>query len=130
MTWMELKLSHVHALKLVDLHGPARTRSPAAACGRLPWQSDSTSDNTARVGNILPECRSEHPLMPWNSQLDGWMQGLARHRMQDICSSAGICPQRGVVVSGVRRMNEVNARPARLVLGRVTVFGRVYHFGM
>ena len=31
----------------------------------------------------------------------------------------------GVVVSGVRRMNEVNARRARLVPGWVTVFGRV-----
>jgi len=38
--------------------------------------------------------------------------------------------QRGVVVSGVRRMNEVNARRARLVLGWVTVFGWVYHLGM
>jgi len=38
--------------------------------------------------------------------------------------------RRGVVVSGVRRMNEVNARRARLVLGSVTVFGRVYHIGM
>jgi len=37
---------------------------------------------------------------------------------------------RGVVVSGVRRMNEVNARRARLVLGWVTVFGRLYHLGM
>ena len=33
--------------------------------------------------------------------------------------------RRGVVVSGVRRMNEVNARRARLVSGWVTVFGRV-----
>ena len=39
-------------------------------------------------------------------------------------------PRRGVVVSGVRRMNEVNARRARLVLGWVTAFGRVYHLGM
>ena len=38
--------------------------------------------------------------------------------------------RRSVVVSGVRRMNEVNARRARLVLGWVTVFGRVYHLGM
>jgi len=30
----------------------------------------------------------------------------------------------GVVVSGIRRMNEVNPRRARLVLGWVTVFGR------
>ena len=38
--------------------------------------------------------------------------------------------RRGVVVSGVRRMNEVNARRARLVPGWVTVFGRVYHLRM
>jgi len=37
---------------------------------------------------------------------------------------------RGVVVSGVRRMNEVNARRARLLPGWVTVFGRVYHLDM
>ena len=35
--------------------------------------------------------------------------------------------RRGEVVSGVRRMNEVNARRAGLVPGWVTVFGRVYH---
>ena len=34
------------------------------------------------------------------------------------------------MVSGVRRMNEVIARLAWLVLGWVTVFGRVYHLGM
>ena len=38
--------------------------------------------------------------------------------------------RRGVVVIGVRRMNEVNARRARLVTGWVTVFGRVYHLSM
>jgi len=38
--------------------------------------------------------------------------------------------RRGIVVSGVRRINEVNARRARLVPGWVTVFGRVYHLGM
>jgi len=38
--------------------------------------------------------------------------------------------RRGVVVSGVRRMNEVNPRRARLVLRWVAVFGRVYHLGM
>jgi len=38
--------------------------------------------------------------------------------------------RRGIVVSGVRRTNEVNARRARLVLGWVTIFGRVYHLGM
>ena len=38
--------------------------------------------------------------------------------------------QHGVVVSGVRRMNEVNPRRAWLVPGWVTVFGRVNHLGM
>jgi len=33
------------------------------------------------------------------------------------------------VASVVRRMNEVTLRRARLVLGWVTVFGRVYHHG-
>ena len=36
----------------------------------------------------------------------------------------------GVVASVVRRMNEVTAHWARLVLGWVTVFGRVYHHGV
>jgi len=38
--------------------------------------------------------------------------------------------RRGIVVSGVRHMNEVNARRARLLPGWVTVFGRVYHLGV
>ena len=37
--------------------------------------------------------------------------------------------RRGAVVSGVRRMNRVNARRARLLPGWVTVFGRVHHLG-
>jgi len=47
-----------------------------------------------------------------------------------IQASYTIVRRRGVVDSGVRRMNEVNARRARLVPGWVTVFGRVYHLGM
>ena len=38
--------------------------------------------------------------------------------------------RRGVAVSGVRRMNEANPRRARLVIGRVTVLGRVYHLDL
>ena len=33
------------------------------------------------------------------------------------------------MVSGIHRMNEVDPRLARLALGWVTVFGRVYHLG-
>jgi len=57
---------------------------------------------------------------------------VSRSRL--LCASIFICHlsgwRRGIVVSGVRRMNEVNARRARLVPGWVTVFGRVYHLDM
>jgi len=47
---------------------------------------------------------------------------------------APMCPpvgwRLGAVASIVRRMNEVTLRRALLVLGWVTVFGRVYHHGM
>ena len=55
---------------------------------------------------------------------------VASIRSPDAFPPATLNWRRGVVVSGVRRMNEVNARRARLVPGRVTVFGRVYHLGM
>jgi len=42
----------------------------------------------------------------------------------------GVSWRRGVVVSGVRRMNDVNPRRARLLPGWVTVFGRVYYLGL
>jgi len=38
--------------------------------------------------------------------------------------------RRDVVVSAVRRMNEVNPRWTQSVCGWVTVFRRVYHLGM
>jgi len=41
-----------------------------------------------------------------------------------------LAARRNVVVSGVRRMNEVDPRRSRLVPGWVTVFGRVYHLAM
>jgi len=50
--------------------------------------------------------------------------------MAQMRPSATASWRRGVVVSGVRRMNEVNARRARLLPGWVTAFGRVYHLGM
>jgi len=41
-------------------------------------------------------------------------------------------PTENVLISSTvnTTTNEVNARRARLVLGWVTVFGRVYHLGM
>ena len=51
-------------------------------------------------------------------------------RRQSTEALALLSRPRGVVVSGVRRTNEVNPRRARLVPGWVTVYGRVYHLGM
>jgi len=51
--------------------------------------------------------------------------GLARAQR-----TVGAGRRRGVVVTGVRRMNEVNERRARLVPGWVTVFRQVYHLRM
>jgi len=51
-----------------------------------------------------------------------------RRSVQHVNNNA--CWRRGVVASVVRRMNEVTLRRARLVLGWVTVFERVYHHGM
>ena len=49
---------------------------------------------------------------------------------QPAFSTSNTLWRRGAVVSGVRRMNEVNARRARLVPGWEAVFGRVYHLDM
>jgi len=54
------------------------------------------------------------------------MLGLCVVSIQD--SSIGW--RRGILVSGVRRMNEVNARRTGLVHGWVTVFNREYHLGI
>jgi len=54
-----------------------------------------------------------------------------RHRLEGFINllAQDLSQRRGVVVSVVRRMNEVTLRRARLVLGWVTVFGRVHHHG-
>ena len=75
----------------------------AMPCG---WEGNRGSQTSAT--GCRPRQADEHPATP----LAGYDSTL------------------GVVVGGVRRLNEVNARRARLVLGWVTVFGRVYRLGM
>jgi len=53
------------------------------------------------------------------SAVADWMSTILRHMVWP-----------GVVASVVRRMNEVTVHWARLVLGWVTVFGPVYHYGV
>ena len=74
-------------------------------------------------------CRSTRALRPWHRPLDE--DRSSTQTRQNCCSPAQITGwRRGVVDSGICRMNEVNARRAWLVPGWVTVFGRVYHLGM
>ena len=80
------------------------------------------------------ECELNSMAAAHQRHAEAWQRDHSRAtRLQDKCSqlhSQYTSWRRGVVVSDVRRMNEVNARRARLVPGWVTVFGRVYHLGM
>jgi len=65
------------------------------------------------------------------NEQNSWLAiGGGAYPLQHIATYKSYSWRRGVVVSGVRRMNEVSARRARLVLGWVTAFGRVCHLSM
>jgi len=73
----------------------------------------------------------EYPVARTANTARGAKRGLLlQMSCRDVAWSVCACWWRGVVVSGIRRMNEVNPRRARLVPGWVTVFGRVYHLSM
>jgi len=57
-----------------------------------------------------------------------WPRGQKVNLTQSVHKSVGW--RRGVVVGIVRRMNKVTLRWARLVMGLVTIYGRVYHLAM
>ena len=91
--------------------GDISALTPAEAGTRLNF-SDSTTFNNVSISHLRVR----------NPTAESVKRGAFSIRAQGW--------RRGVVVSGVRRMNEVNARRARLVPGWVTVFGRVYDLGM
>jgi len=73
-----------------------------------------------------PHCSAESTASGFRPSISGFPTSSSA-----TCTSHSVLSwRRGVVVSGVRRLNEVNARRARLVPGWVTVFGRICHFGM
>ena len=98
-------------------HSPPRTvaRPPKTLCAPSPTE-------TRHHTRHLSYARRFHSVARFDS-----LGFLLTIRAQSTPSCSW---RRGVVVSGVRRMNEVITRRARLVLGWVTVFGRVYHLGM
>ena len=62
-----------------------------------------------------------------------WMYPLSRVQSSSVsfvCCEHSFRSQSLAAVSGVRRMNEVNPRRARLLLGWVTVFGQVWRLAM
>jgi len=61
---------------------------------------------------------------------DATIESHQFHIRVSFCAASDPGCRRGAVVSSIRRVNEVNPRRARLVLGWVTVFGRVYHLCM
>ena len=105
--------------------------------GRLRVKNWTDRDKKSTVG-----LSSRRATKSFNIKLDSFLKNSLQgfkvsfvgcsHGFTEKFSNSPSCSgcRRGVVVSGVRRMNEVNARRARLLPGWVTVFGRVYHLGM
>ena len=90
----------------------------------ISWLFEETKPNTTEA-NVHPE----HKNTTTQNKHKKLNPGLvASHDLPPGNGAGGW--RRGVVASVVRRMNEVTLRRARLVLGWVTVFGRVYHHGM
>jgi len=107
--------------------GAAGRRGPVVPCRAAEVGRVDTAPVTVRRRRRVPDdsatdrCSTGRTAASFPAQV----RPSVRHHMH-----THIGWRRGVVVSGVRRMNEVNARRARLVPGWVTVFRRVYHFGM
>jgi len=104
------------------------TRSSASAVRRL-----KSEVNFCEVNLKLPDVDSRpvctlQPVVQRAMFIQPVVQRRLYKRLQSV--NTVLHWQRGVVVSGVRRMNEVNAHRARLVLGWVTVFGWVYYFDL
>ena len=131
-----------------DPTGPARTQRSFAAkkvragpCGsgrvrvvefsfnaapptRRPTRQISCANTSSAVARLLHSTSACFSITQQDAQ--GWLAPSTAQRRH--CKA--LSWRRGVAVSGVRRMNEVNPRRARLVPGWVTVFRRVYHLGM
>ena len=89
-----------------------------------------STDNPDGVASIRIVGASASVIFPCSIKSTRWQAVMEEvdKGCSEFCATASW--RHGVVVSGVRRKNKVNARRARLVLGWVTVFGRVFHLGM
>ena len=74
-----------------------------------------------------PQQQTRRTLLQRANGADRRTDTVPSHRSCPAYHTGSANKKRGVVV---RRMDEVNARRARLVPGWVTVFGRLYHRGM
>jgi len=109
--------------------------SPSSPVGSLTVQR-MTDPSLSALTNSWPDAASDQIGSLWAERTDtSTAASLFVYRNYNQLNPFSLqklqlCWRRGIVVSGVHHMNEVNARRARLVPKRVTVFGRVYHLGM
>jgi len=75
-----------------------------------------------KVGDAVPP--RLRPTTPWSAD------PICPYVRTPMLAAECMCESASWRRGGVRRMNEVNARRARLVPGWVTVFRRVYHLGV
>jgi len=95
-----------------------RNHESEPCCGLLVWIPDRNLVGVfVAVSALSGACHGF-----WTTQCAGMPQIRPLRRL--------LGWRRGVVLIGVRRMNELYARRARSVPGWVTVFGRVCHLGM
>ena len=102
---------------------------------RAQWSAKPESQANKIQGNCYSKTEG---FSTCTAALVGYVVSLPLVEEWSIVMSMSVCKHifrttswwLGVVVSGVRCMNEVNARRAQLVPGWVTVFRRVYNLGM
>jgi len=98
-----------------------------SGCGRRASDGDANICLFHSAAAVVPTVHHPHPAP---AVFHHHQPTSSRERIAQVLPLCSISWQRGVVVSSVRHMNQVNARQARLVPGWVTVFGWLYRLGM
>ena len=104
----------------------AAAGAAAAGCGADWCAGVSIIQPATTASDVCPATMTSSGDRPPSNTLTSASVRTTRRVLTYLPSMRIFGWRRGVVVSGVRRMNEVNARRARLVPGWVTVFGMVW----
>ena len=125
MSLTTLDAATVH--QLINKYTKRATRSQLLQHTNLGTSGHRNGGDKPHHGRVMPQPCGNN-FIQWMSRL--YLTTIIPHHSHSRFTKTLTGWRRGVVVSRVRRMNEVNTRGARLVLGWVTVFGLVYHLGM